>query len=212
MLLHRIKIINKLALLLGLFSIWIVHAPQSNAQTLKLGDGVRLTFYNIEDNVSGDYYVMQDWTLQLPYIGVMEVRNQDFGTLRNSIITSYKTIYRDPELTVQPLFRINVLGEVQAPGTYYVTGFEKLTDLLASAGGETNEADLDEIYLVREGEQIDIDAKKILKQGQNLQDLGLQSGDQVYVSRVGLVSFRNASLLISGIGVAATVAAIFLTR
>lgn len=203
---------KKFALLLGLFSLWLVHAPHGTAQSLQLGDGVRLTFYNIEDNVSGDYYVMQDWTIQLPYIGLVAVQDQSFGNLRASIIDSYKTIYRDPELTVQPLFRINVLGEVRNPGTYYVTGFEKLTDLLASAGGETNEADLDEIYLIRDGQQIDIDAKKILKQGQSLQDFGLQSGDQVYVSRVGLVSFRNASLLISGVGVAATIAAIFLTR
>ena len=63
-----------------------------------------------------------------------------------------------------------------------------------------------------DGEQIDINAKKILKDGQKLQDFGLQSGDQVYVSRVGLVSFRNASLLISGLGLLATVAAIFITR
>ncbi len=203
---------KNLFLLLGLFSLWTVQAPCTSAQNLQLGDGIRITFYNIEEPISGDYYVMQDWMIQLPYLGLVPVRNQAFQSLRTSIIESYGTIYREPELTVQPLFRINVLGEVNAPGIYYVTGFEKLTDLLAQAGGETNEADLDKIYLIRDGEQIDINAKKILKQGQILQDFGLESGDQVYVSRVGLVSLRNASLLISGLGVAATIAAIFITR
>ena len=182
------------------------------SQNLKTGDGVRLTFYNIEDNVSGDYFVMQDWTLQLPYIGQMSVRDRGFDVLRDSIIVSYQNIYREPELTVQPLFRINILGEVRNSGIYYVTGFERLSDLLAMAGGETREADLDKIYLVRDDERIDINAKRILKEGSTLEDFGLRSGDQVYVSHGGLVSFRNASLLISGIGVAATVAAIFLTR
>ena len=195
-----------------LFSCFLLLPPDTHAQKLQLGDGVRLTFYNIEDNISGDYYVMQDWTIQLPYVGLVQVRDQAFESLRTSIIDSYQTIYKDPELTVQPLFRINVLGEVNAPGIYYVTGFERLTDLLATAGGETQEADLDKIFLLRDGEQIDINAKKILQQGQILQDFGLESGDQVYVSRVGLVSFRNASLLISGLGVAATIAAIFITR
>ncbi len=203
---------KSLAYLSGLLSIWMVFAPQSSAQYLQLGDGVRITFYNIEDNISGDYFVMQDWTIQLPYVGLVQVRDKGFETLKNSIIDSYETIYREPELTVQPLFKINVLGEVNTPGVYYVTGFEKLTDLLAKAGGETIEADLDKIYLVRDGEQIDINAKKILKQGQQLLDFGLESGDQVYVSRVGLVSFRNASLIISGLGVATTIVAIFLTR
>lgn len=208
----RILFSNKLLLLTSTLIFCTTLSTKSHAQNLQLGDGVRITFYNIEDSISGDYYVMQDWTIQLPYVGLLNVRNREFDSLRTTIIDSYETIYRDPEVTVQPLFRINVLGEIRTPGIYYVTGYEKLTDLLATAGGETEQADLDKIYLLRNGEQIDINAKKILKQGQNLQDFGLVSGDQIYVSRVGLVSFRNASLLISGIGVAATVAAIFLTR
>lgn len=206
------KISPKLFFLLSLLCIFTGTVWEAEAQRLQLGDGVRITFYNIEDDISGDYYVMQDWTIQLPYVGLVPVRDRGFDSLRASIMDSYSTIYKEPELTVQPLFRVNVLGEVNAPGIYFVTGYEQLTDLLAQAGGETDEADLDKIYLVRNGEQIDIDAKKILKQGQILQDFGLESGDQVYVSRVGLVSFRNASLLISGLGVAATIAAIFLTR
>lgn len=182
------------------------------SQKLQLGDGVRITFYNIDDDVSGDYFVMQDWTIQLPYVGLVDVRDRGFDTLQSMIVRSYETIYRDPELTVQPLFRINVLGEVRTPGVYYVTGFERLSDLLAQAGGETDQADLDKVFLVRNNERININAKEILREGQALKDFGLQSGDQVYVSRVGLISFRNASLLISGIGVAATVAAIFITR
>ena len=197
-------------LFICLLSVFIGHEARS--QDLQLGDGVRLTFYNIEDDVSGDYFVMRDGTLQLPYIGLIHTERKPFPSLQESIIKSYQSIYREPELTVQPLFRINVLGEVKSPGIYFVTGYERLTDLLAMAGGETLEADLDKLYLVRDEERIDINAKRIVKEGQSLQDLGLESGDQVYVSRAGLVSYRNASLLISGIGVAATIAAIFIVR
>ena len=189
-----------------------VSFSEATAQRLQLGDGVRLTFYNIDDDVSGDYFIMQDSTLQLPYIGLIDTGTTTFRTLQNSIVRSYQTIYRQPELTVQPLFRVSVLGEVQTPGIYYVTGFERLTDLLAMAGGETIDADLNKIYLLREQERIDINAKQIVKEGVSLQDIGLQSGDQVYVSREGLLSYRNASLLISGVGVAATIAAIFIVR
>ena len=194
------------------FVLSIFLLPQVQGQNLQLGDGVRLTFYNIEDDVSGDYFILNDGTLQLPYIGLLLTSSKPFNEIKNSIIFSYESIYRDPELTVQPLYRVNVLGEVRQPGIYYVTGYERLTDLLAMAGGETLEADLDKLYLMRNDQRIDINAKKIVKEGQSLQDFGMQSGDQVYVSRAGLVSYRNASLLISGIGVAATIAAIFIVR
>ena len=193
-----------------LLSLLFVH--DTRAQNLQLGDGVRLTFYNIEDDVSGDYFVMRDGTIQLPYIGLVYTEQKSFPSIQESIIKSYQSIYREPELTVQPLFRINVLGEVKSPGIYFVTGYERLTDLLAMAGGETIEADLDKLYLVRDDERIDINAKRIVKEGQSLQDFGMQSGDQVYVARAGLVSYRNASLLISGIGVVATLAAILIAR
>ena len=122
-------------LCITLFGMMLLMPGNAASQDLKTGDGVRLTFYNIEDNVSGDYFVMQDWTLQLPYIGQMNVRDRGFDALRDSIIYSYQNIYREPELTVQPLFRINILGEVRNSGIYYVTGFERLSDLLAMAGG-----------------------------------------------------------------------------
>lgn len=198
--------------LVCLFALCLLLVPQAIAQQLQLGDGVRLTFYNIDDEISGDYFIMNDGSLQLPYIGIVPTGRSMFPSIQENIITSYKSIYKDPELTVQPLYRVNVLGEVQEPGIYYVTGYERLTDLLAMAGGETLEADLDRIYLMRDDERIDINAKRIVKEGQSLQDLGMQSGDQVYVSRAGLVSYRNASLLISGIGVAATIVAIFIVR
>ena len=195
-----------------IFVLFFVLLPQVKGQNLQLGDGVRLTFYNIEDDVSGDYFIMNDGTLQLPYIGLLQTNRKPFTALKDSILFSYESIYRDPELSVQPLYRVNVLGEVRQPGIYYVTGYERLTDLLAMAGGETLEADLDKLYLMRNDQRVDINAKKIVKEGQSLQDFGMQSGDQVYVSRAGLVSYRNASLLISGIGVAATIAAIFIVR
>ena len=182
------------------------------AQRLNLGDGVRLTFYNIEDEVSGDYFVMNDWTIQLPYVGQVMVRDRIFDSIHQEILTGYEKIYRDPELTIQPLFKINILGEVRSPGVFFVTGVERLSDLMALAGGETLDADLDEVFLVRENERININARQMLKNGDVMSDLGLRSGDQVYVSRAGLVSYRNASLLISGIGVAATIAAIFIVR
>lgn len=204
------RIVPKIVLLLVLTAL--TFQLTAHAQRLNLGDGVRLTFYNIDDEVSGDYFVMNDWTIQLPYLGQVSVRDRIFDSVHQEIREGYHKIYRNPELTIQPLFKINILGEVREPGVFYVTGVERLSDLLALAGGETLDADLDEVFLVREDEKININARQMLQNGDVMSDLGLRSGDQVYVSRAGLVSYRNASLLISGIGVVATIATIFLVR
>lgn len=180
-----------------LFSL--VSCFQLFSQTLGPGDGVRITLYNISDPLSGDYYVQEDWNIQLPYIGLVDVRQRVINEVRSEIFSKYAQIYRDPELTVRALYRINVLGEVKSPGVYFVTGVEKLSDLLAEAGGETRDANINNIYFVRADQKMDIDGKEILEQGKRLNDIGLRSGDQIYVPRKRWISFRNASALISAL-------------
>lgn len=173
------------------------------SQQLSPGDGVKLTFYNISQDFSGDYFVQTDWNVQLPYIGAVSVKNRNFKSVRAEIAKKYGAIYRNPEIIIQPLYKINVLGEVVRPGIYYVSGVEKLSDLLALAGGETRDANLNKIYLMREDQKVDINAKQILQNGQKLNDIGLHSGDQIYVSRKGWIS-RNTSIVISGGALVAT--------
>jgi polysaccharide export outer membrane protein len=178
------------------------------SQQLSPGDGVKLTFYNISDDFSGEYFVQTDWNIQFPYIGSIRVKNRSFGSIRAEIVNKYRGIYRNPEIIIQPLYKINVLGEVGRPGIYYVTGVEKLSDLLALAGGETRDANLNKIYLINGNKKVDINAKEILQKGQKLNDIGLQSGDQIYVSQKSWIS-RNTSIVLSGGALVATLIAVF---
>jgi protein involved in polysaccharide export with SLBB domain len=86
-------------------------------------------------------------------------------------------------LSVNALFRINILGAVAEPGFYYVSDYEKFTAILALAGGTTAAADLNDIKLIRNFEEIEIDVEDIIKEGSTVTDFGLQSGDQVFVPR-----------------------------
>jgi protein involved in polysaccharide export with SLBB domain len=171
------------------------------AQQLNPGDGLRLTFYNISDEISGDYFVQQDGKIQLPFIGLVDVLSDSFAVIQTKVKAKYDSIYRDPELTVQPLYRINVLGEVRTPGIYYVTGVEKLTDLIAMAGGETSDSDLDDIYVIRDDQKIYIDAERIIEEGDKVSDIGLRSGDKIYVSRSWWGGASNTGIVIAAAGV-----------
>jgi protein involved in polysaccharide export with SLBB domain len=194
--------------LFGFFfsSTLLISAP---AQQLNPGDGIRVTFYNITEKISGDYYIQQDRNIQLPFLGLVSTENKDFNQLRNEVETKYKELYKDPELTIQPLFRINILGEVREPGYYYVTDVEKLSGIIALAGGETADADLDNLYIVRNDEEIEVDAERIIKEGETAKDFGLQSGDRIFVPRQWWVGARNTAVIISGLAVVVTIISLF---
>ena len=103
------------------------------SQILNPGDGVRITFLNIQDEITGDYFVQQDGNIQLPFIGLVTTTNIDYKIIKKTIYNKYSELYKDPAITIQPLIKINILGEVRTPGYYYVTDVEKMTGILALA-------------------------------------------------------------------------------
>lgn len=155
----------------------------SLAQKINPGDGVRIAFLDIGDVITGDYYIQPNGLLNLPQIGIINTSNKDFKKIKLEIESRYDSLYKDPHLSVNALFRINILGEVANPGFYYVSDSEKFTAILAFAGGPRETADLDDIVLIRDLEAIEIDVETIIQNGRNASDLGLQSGDQIYVPR-----------------------------
>lgn len=181
----------------------------SFAQVLNPGDGVRITFLDIQDDISGDYVIGPAGYLNLPFIGIISTYNKDFSSIRSQIEFRYDSLYRDPILTVDYLLRINVLGEVRNPGFYYVTESEKFTELLALAGGTTASAELESIYVIRGNEEIDMDVNAIIKEGGSVAAFGLMSGDQIFVPRTWW-SDRGITIIISASALLVTIVALFL--
>ena len=187
-------------LFLGIFVIFISFGYSSKAQTLhslQPGDGIRLLFYNISDSISGDYYILEDGTVSLPYLGKIRVSGRNVDSIKQEIYNKYSNLYRNPELTVLALIRVNIFGEVNKPGYYYVTGTDKLADLIAKAGGTTSQANMSNITITRNGKEIDVDGQKIMQNGGELQDMGLRSGDQIYVARKWFSGSTQAVILAS---------------
>jgi protein involved in polysaccharide export with SLBB domain len=170
-------------LYLGALALVILIGFSGKAQTLNPGDGIRLIFYNISDSISGDYYITEDGSVSFPYLGKIRVAGRSIDSVKQEIYNKYSNLYRNPELTVLALVRVNIFGEVNKPGYYYVTGTDKLADLIAKAGGTTSDANVSNITITRNGQEIDVDGEKIMQSGDKLQDIGLQSGDQIYVAR-----------------------------
>jgi len=198
-------------LLLILFTtLSISMSLNSYAQNLNLGDGVRISFLDIDDVITGDYYIQPNGLLHLPFIGVINTSNTDFKEIKSKIEFRYDSLYRNPHLTVNALFRINILGEVRNPGFYYVSDYEKFTAILAFAGGTTGAADLENIKLIRNFEEIYLDVETIIQEGSSATDFGLQSGDQVFVPRNLVADARGFTIILSALALIVTIIAIIL--
>ena len=190
------------------FTVFI--SLNSYAQKINPGDGIRLSFLDQEDVTTGDYYIQPNGLVNLPVIGVINTTNKDFKEIRAEIEFCYDSLYKDPHLSVNALFRINILGEVATPGFYYVADSEKFTAILAFAGGTTADADLENIKLIRNFKQIDIDVETIIQEGNTATDFGLQSGDQIFVPRNWWAdNYRWITILLSVTALLITAYALF---
>lgn len=198
---------NILLFALAAFSLTIT--GNLYGQDLNPGDGIRITFLDITDNISGDYFIQPGDKLQLPYAGIFTTKGKKFDDIKSEIISRYDSLYRDPDLTVLALFRINIHGEVRNPGFYYVTETENLTGIMALAGGYTNAADLDDIYIVRDGKEIELDIETLIEEENTAAEIGLRSGDQIVIPRSFWADSGQFAWIISLIAVIITAVALF---
>jgi polysaccharide export outer membrane protein len=191
------------------FSVAVFLTSDLSSQQLIPGDGVRLIFLDVTDAISGDYYIQPDGKLQLPFIGIISTVDREFPQLKEEIYTKYDSLYRNPQLTILSLFKISILGEVSKPGYYYVTEEQRLTSILALAGGVTGSANLDNVYIIRNDQEIQLDVETIMQEGDTAIDFGLQSGDQIYVPRSFWADPGRFTWIFTAIATVVTVIAIF---
>jgi polysaccharide export outer membrane protein len=176
----------------------------SNAQILEPGDGIKLILYHVSESISGEYYIQEDGFISLPFLGKIKASDRNIDSLKSEIYTRYNNLYKNPELSILPIIRINIFGEVRNPGFYYVTGIDRLSDILAKAGGTTSDADLGDININRKNKEIQINGEKAIQNGSKLDDIGLQSGDQIFVSRKWF-SGATETVILSSLGIVASI-------
>jgi polysaccharide export outer membrane protein len=119
--------------------------------------------------------------VQYPILGDLQVSNLTVAQLRDHMRQGLDTLFKNPFVSVFPLFRIAVLGEVQHPGLYTVDPTLSVIDVVAMAGGASTYGDLKKIRLLRGGQEQQLS----FGQGRTLQEVGIRSGDQIVLGRKG---------------------------
>lgn len=157
-------------------------------------DAVEIVIWHQPD-LSGKYYVDIDTSLNIPLLGRFSIKDISIDSLPKLLITEFHNYYGDIFLNVHLHYRINVFGEVKMPGYYYLKSGDNLTNLLAQAGGPTEQGNLGKIRILNLGKERIVNFEKILRSGKMIEELNLQPGDVVIVPRRFMPALQEWSVL-----------------
>jgi polysaccharide export outer membrane protein len=125
--------------------------------------------------------VDENGKLTFPVIGEIDTRNVTVAEVRDKLRQGLAGLFNQPFVSVTPLFRIAVLGEVQHPGLFVVDPTLSVIDLVALAGGPTPNGNLNDIKLVRGAQRHVVNFEAQQTQTATLGSIGIRSGDQIFV-------------------------------
>lgn len=155
-----------------------------SASTLVLqpGDVVRIQVFGREE-LTGEYPVDENSDLLLPLIGEINIRGLTVPALRQRIRSAYAGLFTQSYVSIIPLFRVAVLGEVVRPGLFSADPTMTVFDLLALAGGLMPTGRQGDLRLIRDGATFSLRLDAASLASATLRDLGVRSGDQMIVPR-----------------------------
>jgi len=135
-----------------------------------------------EDTFTGTYPVATDGTIDFPHIGKVRVAKLATPEIATELTRLLGEDYLvDPQVFVGveafQSQRVDVLGQVDKPGPVYLTGPTTLRQILAEAGGLTDDT-VTAIQITRGSEQIETTWESLTKPGG---DIPVRAGDQIYV-------------------------------
>ena len=179
---------------------------------LRPGDAVKIAVFR-DTELTGEYLIDSRGQLQIPGLGVIQAAGLDPDQLKTSIRQALIQLgTTNPQIAVQPLVRVSVLGEVRAPALYPVDPGISLIQLLTIAGGPTPNANLRRTRVVREGHVFEVELESALT-GSASGRIVLYSNDVVVVPKKTGFTRETLQLMLSMTTAALSIATfIFMKR
>jgi polysaccharide export outer membrane protein len=133
-----------------------------NVGVLRSGDALKIVVYR-DKELTGEYLIDSRGQVQIPGLGVIDAAGLDPTQIKETLRAALlRRGFTDPEIAVQPLIRVSVLGEVRQPALYPVDPGMSLIQLITIAGGPTGSANLRKTRVVREGRVFEVDLQSAL--------------------------------------------------
>jgi len=150
---------------------------------LQPGDVLQVQVWG-DSSFSGNYVVSPQRTIQIQGLTEVDLHGVLYSEADSAVAKGLQEILRSPRVRVQSLTRVAVLGAVKNPGFYDLQPTSSVADALMVAGGPQQSADVNNMQLVRNGENVLPDKEPGLTT-MTLADLGVQRGDQLLVPAQG---------------------------
>ena len=164
-------------------------SAQESAYTLNPGDILRISVWR-EEELDREARVQPDGTVSFPLVGQIDAAGQTTGEVADTITDAIARYIPDAVVSVELLEALGnvvyVIGEVNRPGAYQISGATTVVQAISLAGGFTPFASTDDIRIVRnengaettfEVDYDDIESGRALETNQQL-----RAGDTVMVS------------------------------
>ena len=159
--------------------------PVPPEYTLGPGDEIRVQLFG-KRNDSQSFIVTREGEINFPEMGPVPVAGLSFMQLRDLIQerVSEQMIGVSASVTMGQVraIRVFVLGDVERPGSYVVTGLSTMMNALFVGGGVAESGSLRKVQLKRGGRTIQtLDVYDLLLRGDSSHDTRLQSNDVLFV-------------------------------
>ena len=154
------------------------------------GDKLFIDIYGQSEN----YYqseVSPDGDVILENIGPVNLNGLSLKNAKKRLLSRFKTIYTginnkttfvNISVGIPRAVRVNIVGEVNLPGTYNFSAFNTVYNAIYVAGGITENATLREIKLYRNNKLVNtVDVYKFLNKGDGSSNIRLENNDLIVV-------------------------------
>ena len=149
---------------------------------LRSGDALKIAVWR-EKELNGEYLIDARGIVQIPGLGDIMVAGLTPPQVKQRLSETLVTRgINSPEISVQPVIRVSVLGEVRNPGLQSVEPGTNLIHLITLAGGPTERANTREVRVIRNGVPYKVDLQSALA-GSPAGLVVLYSNDVVFLDR-----------------------------
>jgi protein involved in polysaccharide export with SLBB domain len=148
-------------------------------QVLQTGSVLRIQVWR-QPEYSGDFVLGVEGRLVHPLYQEVPLEGLTLPQARVAIARFLADYLQGAQITVEPLYRVSVGGEVRQPAVYQVERGTTVAEAVALAGGPTAVARLDQVTLARGNELYNLRlGEEVVTAGQ----LPVVSGDQIFIER-----------------------------
>ena len=167
------------------------------------GDAVRITVWDLSRlersnlDLSQDYPINPEGFVILPIIGEVKVKGLTLYELSQTLEEKFKAHLIDPLVYVRPLIRITMQGAFNKPGAYHVDPSSSLWDVVAMANGPAPRCNWARMRVERGGRVAIRDLLRSFEKGISLEEVGVESGDQIIAPMRGVLSIHFLLALIN---------------